>query len=86
MLFLMISSSAMSAENRPKILCIHSYDPSYEWQKSMDTAIDRTILSEAPEIEIYHEYMDVLRNRDLAATVRKVLDEVAGRGKSRQDD
>jgi len=69
LLFLTLSSSAMSAENRQRILCIHSYDPSYEWQKSMDTAIDRTILTEAPEIEIYHEYMDVLRNPDPAFQV-----------------
>jgi PAS domain S-box-containing protein len=69
MLFLMLSSSAMSAENRQKILCLHSYDPSYEWQKSMDTAIDRTLLNAAPDIEIYHEYMDVLRNPDPAFQV-----------------
>ena len=66
LLFLTISLSTLSAENRQKILCLHSYDPSYEWQKSMDTAIDRTLLRAAPDIQIYHEYMDVLRISDPA--------------------
>jgi PAS domain S-box-containing protein len=66
LLFLILSLPTLSAENKQKILCLHSYDPSYEWQKSIDTAIDRTLLSAAPDIQIYHEYMDVLRIPDPA--------------------
>jgi len=69
LLLLVLCQSAMSAENRQRILCLHSYDPSYEWQKSMDTAIDRTLLNAVPDIEIYHEYMDVLRIPDPAFQV-----------------
>lgn len=51
LLFSALGELTASAENTQKILCLHSYDPSYEWQKSMDTAIDRTLLNAAPDMD-----------------------------------
>ncbi|MGD9973003.1 MAG: ABC transporter substrate binding protein [Desulfatirhabdiaceae bacterium] len=61
LIILLIASTTTAAQNRQKILCLHSYDPSYEWQKNMDAAIDRTLLNANAEMAVYHEYMDVLR-------------------------
>ncbi len=69
LLFLALGRPAMPAETLQKVLCLHSYDPSYEWEKSVDAAIDRTLLDGAPDVEIFHEYMDALRIPDPAFQV-----------------
>lgn len=68
-LVLPAASRAEPETSRQNVLCLHSYDPSFEWEKSVDTAIVHTLLEAEPGLSIFHEYMGVLRNPDPAFQV-----------------